>query len=182
MSRKDAALKTGMKNSGHARSRSVTMQPKIGGYAKRRIRFLRYWKRDGNTFKVYGITVGAVSSSPALVDAALQTVALHLSRQPTKHQSYGVGFVSLHEGQGENQIIIDRWINENELLHEIYVSSPKVPGEFRLAPRDHNSVCVWELYLQGFERKAWLGHVLCSNAAWPRRLKKYLGERLDTRV
>jgi hypothetical protein len=154
----------------------------VGDYAARHIRFLRRWEKGGTTFKVYGITMGALLPTPGLIDAALLRVARHLKRNPTRHRHYGVGFISLHEGRGENQIIVDRWINENELLHEIYVSSPAAPAVFRRPARDHNCVCVWELYLQSFERKAWLRHVLGGKAAWPQRLKRYLEDRLDVRA
>jgi|SRR5579862_3052725 len=157
-------------------------QAETGPYAGRWIRFLKHWQRGDTTFKVYEITMGAGSCSKKLLDAALASVAKHLRDNSTRHRQYGVGFISLHVGRGENQIVIDRWINENELLHQILVSSEKTPASFRKPPRDHNSVCVWELYLQGFERKAWLDCVLRSRMSWPARLRKYLDQRLDVRV
>jgi hypothetical protein len=148
-------------------------------YAKRQIQFLRLWKHQKTTFKVYGITTGDAFRSPALVDAALSKAADHLGAKPTRHAGYGVGFISVHEGRGENQIIIDRWINENELIHQIYVSSEGTPTNFHRAPYDHNSVCVWELYLQAFERRAWLECVLQSELPWHKRLKQYRERRLN---
>jgi hypothetical protein len=153
-----------------------------GVYAKRRIQFLCMWKHQKTTFKVYGITTGEAFRSPALVDATLSQAASHLRANPTRHAGYGVGFISVHEGRGENQIIIDRWINENELLHQIYVSSEKTPTNFRRAPYDHNSVCVWELYLQAFERRAWLECVLQSELPWPKRLEQYRASQLNAWV
>jgi hypothetical protein len=154
----------------------------VGPYARREIRFLQYWKHHKTTFKVYGITIGAKPCSAELVNAALRKATDHLRKNPTRHQQYWVGFISIHTGRGENQIIIDRWINENELLHQIFISSEKTPTRFRKPPCDHNSVCIWELYLQGFERNAWLGCVLQSKRRWPARLRHYLDQRLNARV
>jgi hypothetical protein len=151
-------------------------------YAVRRIQFLRYWPCQKIRFKVYGITMGTESLSAKIIATALRKTAVHLRGNPTRHQQYGAGFISIHQGRGENQIVIDRWINENELLHQILISYEKTPAKFHKPAADHNSVCVWELYLQGFERKAWLDCVLRSKLSLPARLRRYLGRRLNARV
>lgn len=168
--------------SGFPKSSPRRVENRIGAYVKRRIAFLFHWRHRGITFKVYAITSGKCFRSPVLLDAALRKAADHLRRTPTRHTHYGVGFISVHEGRGENQIAIDCWINENELMHQIYVSPERKPTNFRRAPFDHNSVCVWELYLQAFERKAWLSCVLQSEVSWPRRLRCYCRQGLDVRV
>lgn len=128
-------------------TREVPAQPRIpvGGYVKRRIKFLLEWKTGKTTFKVYGITTGSAFRSPLLVDAALKRAAVHLRAKPTRHTDYAVGFIAVHEGRGENQLIIDRWISENELMHQICVSSETRPTRFQRPSCDHNSVCVWEV-------------------------------------
>jgi hypothetical protein len=158
------------------------VSPVTRPYATRRIQFLKYWQHQRTKFKVYAISMGSRPCSPEMITAALRKIATHLRENPTKQTQYGVGIISIHAGRGENQIVIDRWINENEILHQILISSEKTPTKFHKAPRDHNSVCVWELYLQGFERKAWLDHVLRSGENRPVRMRRYLAEQLNARV
>lgn len=127
--------------------------------------------------KLYTITRPGKEINPALLTQAKQEIIQFLDTHPTRHEHYGVGFACVHEGKGENQVIIDRWINENELMHQILVSPESDPLTFSLPPKDHNSVCVWELALQGFEREAWLRHVLNSDQP---NFEEYQAERLNT--
>ncbi len=129
-------------------------------YTPRNICFLGVWPIGEYRVKAYGISYKDLRPTADFVDAGHAQIAQHLSKNPTRHEHCGVGFAILHEGVGENQICIDRWVNSNELMHEIYVSPPSDPLSFSLPPRDHNSVCVWELYVQAFERQAWIDHVI----------------------
>ncbi len=144
-------------------------------YRPRPIRFLEEWPVEGYRLKVYGITRGDPVPAGALLDAAKAVVQRHLSERPTRHTTYGVGFLGVHQGRGANQIFLDRWINENELHHVVYVSHPERPTELTRAPDDYNSVCLWDLALQAFEREAWLRCVL-ANPEGP-DLEAYLRER-----
>jgi hypothetical protein len=148
-------------------------------YAPRPVRFLDLWSMHGYRLKVYGIAHARPLPRPELVEAARIVVARHLRERPTRQDSYGVGFVGIHDGRGENQVFLDRWVNENELLHHYYVSTPDDPAALAAAanPDDHNSVCVWDLGLQAFEREAWLKHVLRNPDGAD--LEGYLAARLN---
>lgn len=88
-----------------------------------------------------------------------------------------MGFLGIHDGRGENQVFLDLWINENELLHTYVVSTLEQPAALYEAPPDHNSVCIWDLAVQAFERDAWLPHVLASPTGPD--VERYLGERMN---
>lgn len=112
-----------------------------------------------------------------LRDASLRFAESELHVRPTRHEHHGVGFLGVHDGEGENQVFLDLWINRNELRHTVGVSPKGNPSALVRPPEDHNSVCVWDLAVQAFEREAWLRWVL-RNPAGP-DLEAYMAERID---
>jgi hypothetical protein len=148
-------------------------------YQSRPLRFIELWHVDDWRLKVIGIAYGRETPDPRLVDAAKRVAAQYLRSHPTRHAHYGVGFLGVHDGRGENQVFLDRWINENELMHEYWVSPKHDPAQLVVPGDDHNSVCVWDLAVQCFERQAWLDCVL-ANPAGP-DVDSYLARRIDTR-
>jgi hypothetical protein len=92
----------------------------------------------------------------------------------TRHKHYGVGFLGIHDGQSENQVFLNLWINENELIHDCWVSTKELPDQLSVPPSDHSSVCVWDLYVQAYERAAWLKHVLDAPAP---NIEAYLADQ-----
>jgi hypothetical protein len=73
---------------------------------------------------------------------------------------YGVGFVVVHEAHSFNTVIVDWWEMVNELRHHVFRASPDAPRSFHEITASGESVCVWELRVQAFERQAWLDTVL----------------------
>lgn len=153
------------------------MTPSAMAYEPRSICFLDLWETDGWRLKVYGISHDRESPRKDLVQAAKAAAGRFLRDDRTSHDIYGVGFLGVHEGRTGNQVFIDRWANENELLHEIFVSPTDDPTRLTPPPQGHNSVCVWDLALQAFEREAWLECVL-GNPGGP-DLEAYLARRCD---
>ena len=134
----------------------------------------------GYRLKVYGISYDRPLPRAELVEAAHRVAGDHLRDHPTRHPSYGVGFLGIHDGRGENQVFLDLWVNENELLHTIWVSPTDDPARLEHPGPDSNSVCVWDLAVQGFERGAWVEHVL-SRKGGP-DLEAYLATRMSADV
>ena len=77
-------------------------------------------------------------------------------------------------------MFLDRWANENELLHHYWVSPVDDPTRLVVPDPDHNSVCVWDLAAQAFEREAWVKSVL-QNPSGP-DIDHYLNLRCEMRV
>ena len=150
------------------------------GYQARPVTFLGIWDVKGWRLKTYGIAWARARPREELVDASRLWAERLLVERPTALEHYGVGFIGIHDGRGENQVFLDRWVGENELLHDYVVSRPDTPRELRAAPVDHNSVCVWDLAVQWFEREAWVECVLKR----PERpdVEEYLARRLQGRV
>lgn len=146
-------------------------------YAPRPIRPLEVARIGGLRLKVYGIAYGRPTPRRELIDAGKAWAVQRLAERPTRQTHYGVGFLGIHDGRGENQVFLDLWINENELLHAYVVSPPEDPAALREAPEDHNSVCVWDLAVQCHERQAWIRHVL-ANPSGP-DFEAYLADALS---
>ncbi len=136
------------------------------------------WTISGFQMKIYGIAYQRQEPRTELVEAARRVAELYLAK-PTRNRTHGVGFIGIHDGRGENQIFVDRWINENELLHKVWASPVDHPEDVFETPEDFNSVCIWDLKVQCFERESWLRHVL-DNPAGPNP-KAYLDDCLSGR-
>jgi hypothetical protein len=91
--------------------------------------------------------------------------------------NYKVGFIGAHDGCKAAFVFVDFWGNDNELFHRVFISRGGDPG--RLEPSDaaDSSVCVWDLYLQSFERDAWIKHALSKSNAPD--FDGYLADRLN---
>jgi len=133
-------------------------------YGPRPIRLIDRVTIAGFRLKIYSIAATSDVASPALVGAALAAATRHLTDHPTRQTHYALGFLGIHDGRGSNQVFLDLWINQNELTHDFWVSHKDAPERLTRPPADHNSVCVWDLFVQGVEREAWLRHVLANPA------------------
>jgi hypothetical protein len=129
-------------------------------FSPRPIRCIDRWEIEGLRLKVYSIAYRRPVADDLLVDAARRVVSAQLREHPTRNEHHGVGFVGIHDGRGENQVFLDQWVNQNELLHSSWVSPKDAPAELLRPREDHNSVCVWDLFVQGFERQAWIDCVI----------------------
>jgi hypothetical protein len=132
----------------------------LEAYRPRRIHSLGVWALAGFRIKASAILYEGDRVEPRLLGAAHEHAAAWLVGDPTVQQHYGVGFLGIHDGRGANQVFLDLWINENELMHTVWISTKEDPGALVHPPDDYNSVCVWDLALQAFEREAWIACVL----------------------
>ena len=153
---------------------------KFSPYVPRPIRFHELWTIGDLTLKAYAICRPSERVSPKLWVAAREAVTESLRENPTRHLMHAAGFVTVHQGIGESQVNLDLWINENELLHRVWVTPDEGPIALHPPEDDHNSVCVWEIYVQSFERHSWIAYVL-NNPDGP-DLQSYLTARLDADV
>lgn len=132
----------------------------ITPYKKRPIRFLDLWRDRGWTIKVYGISAKNEYPSSEFVRAA-KTVAQNRFPQPaTSPDRYGAGIMIIHEGKDANFLLIDWWEGENMLQHHVYSAPLNTPAALTYISPTGIAACVWELYVLGFERQAWVDNVL----------------------
>lgn len=151
------------------------------GYELRSIRFLELWACRGWTLKVYGIGLerprsGSSVVSPSFVNAAKEVLdrAL-LTAAPDPGASPPAGFAILHEGRLARWLILDLWHDWVLLHHVLHRADHHAPAQF-LPVRNGLCACTWELRVIGYERDAWLTHVLASADAPD--LGSYLRSRL----
>jgi hypothetical protein len=150
------------------------MQP----YEARSFRFLELWSIGDWRMKLYGIGWRREHPRHELIEAAKGAAAADLEKVAA--DNYSVGFVGVHDGRDACFVFVDFWGNENELFHHVFLSQANDPAGLTAATDSDSSVCVWDVHLQGFERDAWIKHVLCKPNAPD--FEAYLAERLNADV
>ena len=154
------------------------MKMSIQSYAPRAFRFVELLSIDDWRMKLYGITWKGDLPRLELLDAAKRIAAEVLPNETA--DNYKVGFVGAHDGRNACFVFVDFWGNENELFHRVYLSRSNNPDTLAPANSSDPSVCIWDLHLQSFERKAWIKHILRKpNQPY---FDGYLAERLNDEV
>lgn len=129
-------------------------------YEPRTETWLGEWAILDWRFKVYTIAYGRDPVDADLIDAARVVATERVRAVPMESNDYKVGFVGIHQGKTGNFVFVDWWADENELHHHIYVSTSQNPATLRYMTPPGLAACVWDLRLIGFERDAWVDHVL----------------------
>ena len=149
----------------------------INEHIKRYIRFSHIAQFGSWRLKVYTISSKEEIDSSYL-ETALRCAELEISEYE-RDDHYAVGFVTIHIAEQFNQIIIDWWANENELRHQVYKSTPGNKQDFTKITASGEAFCIWELRVIGFEREAWLEHVIHANPLLSNEIEEaYLSEEL----
>jgi hypothetical protein len=151
-------------------------------YASREIRFLSVIQRDGWRVKSYAIRhrdrVATTSESNDFISKAVDS----LPRSAVAVDRPGVGFVIHHQGVGADYLVLHWWDNQNECPSRVWVRH--VDGDIASEPwrpaEGSEAVCVWDLQVIGFERDAFVRHVL-SPPDGP-DIDAYLREHLSVSV
>jgi hypothetical protein len=129
-------------------------------YEARPIRFLELWEPHGWRLKVYGITYGRDVVDPELLTAVCAVVGEKLGEIGQSVAHYGVGFLGVHQGKTGNFGFVGFWADENELHYHVWISPSHAPSDLRYVTPTGRIACVWDTYLIGFERDAWVDCVL----------------------
>ncbi len=150
----------------------MTAVPVQHRYRTRPVRFLELWPCDGWQVKVYGIAYQRRTPRPELVSAAKQAARKRLPQPPAAGERAGVAILIAHDAHGSTWALVQWW--EGNILHNhVYGGDPDTPS--MLAPVTGGPMaCTYELAVIGFERQAWIDHVL---AAPQPDLGAYLGAR-----
>jgi len=129
-------------------------------YRTRPVRFLELWHCDGWQVKVYGIAYQRQVPRPQLVSAAKQAAQYRLPQPPGAGERAGVAVLIVHDALGSTWALVQWW--EGNILHNhVYGGDPASPS--LLAPvTDGPMAWTYELAVIGFEREAWVHHVLAA--------------------
>jgi len=129
-------------------------------YRTRPIRFLELWEEGGWGVKIYGISSLAERPQARLLTVAKEIAKGTLPSPALNAAHYGAAFVTIHEAEMFNQIIVDWWERVNELRHRVFKAQPAQPFSFEEITASGEAFCIWELRVISFEREAWLNLVL----------------------
>jgi len=150
-----------------------------GVYRPRPIRLLELWSVKGWQLKVYGIAYDSPAPEQQLIDA-VKTAARTILPQPAQSDvRYGIGFICAHQGRTISIAFVDWWENEDELHHKMFVAERSDGWQLRPARDDELTACSWDLAVVGFERNAWVRHVLQPPEP---DVEAYLNEHLNEDV
>jgi hypothetical protein len=149
-------------------------------YRPRPIRCLEVWEKRGWRLKVYGIAYEREEPRRELIAAAKELTGAVLPGPAVSDARYGLGFVGVHDGRGENLVFVDWWQDENELHHHVFVSPSDRPAELRPVGPDRLMACVWDLAVICKEREAWVRHVFGRQEGPD--VEAYLSDTLDRMV
>lgn len=131
-------------------------------HQRRSIRFIGREDFGEWRLKVYGIGTHAPDAPPEFVAATLRAARSTSGgwRRRGRHA---------HDANAAGLSLVYWWANENEIHGRFFVSPLEDPTELVL----HDGtglICVWELEIIDFERRAWLEDVLKNDD-----LEAYLG-------
>lgn len=130
-------------------------------YRTRSVRPLEVWKHAGWTLKVYGIAEAGEHPRSAAITAAKQAATQALPRPARTEHHYGIGFLGVHDAASGCYTFVDWWADDNELHHHAFVAPASKPDAYK-AVSGGSAACTWDLAVIGFERDAWVRHVLAN--------------------
>jgi len=150
-----------------------------GAYQPRPIRFSELWEENGWRLKVYGIAHDLPRPQDELLAAVKRAAQATLPHPPVTEDRYGLGFICAHQGRTVSIAFVDWWENEDELHHKMFIADGADLEQLRPAGDDELTACSWDLAVIGFERDAWVRHIL--QASKP-DAEPYLGARLNADI
>jgi len=128
-------------------------------YIARPIRYLGLADPQGYRLKQYAILYGGGPFREFDFANGLKLAYESLPTPATTNVRPGVGFAIAHQGNGADYAVLAWWDNENELPLRVFVR-PQTPDDQWRPARGGESVCVWDLEVIGFERRAYVETVL----------------------
>jgi len=155
---------------------------KLEKYTPRPVGFLGLWEPFDWRIKVYGVSCRSDRPPRGLVGVAKELALRELPRPGLAAPRHGVGFVVAHEGVEEEYVQVNWWVNQR-MLKTHFFSAPggsTSPEPFRYLTPSGLLGSVWELYLQDFERAAWVTSVLDRDG--DPDIEEYLLQRFTGRV
>ncbi|AOS62471.1 hypothetical protein [Actinoalloteichus hymeniacidonis] len=140
------------------------MQPRTDtSYAPRPVRFLGIEEAGGWRIKCYGIAEGTWYPRAELVDAGVSRAVEVLGAVGADQGAHGVAYLVAHDARNACVVSVDWWMRRHELWQRTFHAPVERPEEF-VEVRDAPAATVWELAVTGYERAAWMRHVLTNQA------------------
>ncbi len=138
----------------------MTAVPVQDQYRTRPVRFLELWPCDGWQVKVYGIAYQRQAPRAELVSAAKRVAQGRLPQPPHAGERAGAAILIVHDALGSTWALV-QWWEGNILHHHVYGGDAATPSSLVLVTGGPMA-CTYELAVIGFERQAWVDHVLAA--------------------
>ncbi|MDX1567380.1 MAG: hypothetical protein R3223_06230 [Longimicrobiales bacterium] len=138
----------------------------LEAYSPRPVGFLGLWEPFDWKIKIYGISAHGDRPPRGLVAVARELALRELPRPAVAANRHGVGFLVAHEGSEEAYVQVNWWVNQR-MLKSHFFSAPggsTSPESFRYLTPSGLLGSTWELFVQEFERTAWMNSVLDRDA------------------
>lgn len=149
-------------------------------YAPRPIRFLGIRAVAEWRVKAYAIAARVERPADAALDAAWRLAAEGLPRPALASGRHGVGFLTVHAGVQGLWVLLNWWAHGDALKHRHYFAPEGDPAALRCTDTEDFGPDMWDLTVQGYEKSAWMRHVL-DNPDGP-DLDAYLADGLSARI
>lgn len=134
-------------------------------YKDRYIRYLGFSKIRDWYVKLYTISIDDKKIDRLVINAATDLALVVLRGGNCGFNIYNVAFVILHRAQEGYFLLIGRWVDENMLMQDVYLSDFASPLEFNSIHNTHIVACVWELEIIYAERNSWVENVMKSDSS-----------------
>jgi hypothetical protein len=153
---------------------AVALTGLAGGYRPRPITPLVPWRSTGRMVKPYVITADGAKWDDAMIDAVRPVAERQLAFDEAL-DGVGLAIVILHVGEDGCHLVVHSWARDYKSRMSIFTGMDV--DDLRPAPIGA-APAVWELEIIGYERTAYVRHIL-SGALDP---EAWLADALDTRT
>jgi hypothetical protein len=100
-----------------------------------------------------------------VINAATDLALVALRNGNHGFDTYNVAFVILHRAREGYFLLVARWVDENMLMQDVYLSNFTTPLEFNSLHDTRIVACVWELEIIYAERNFWVENVMKSDSS-----------------
>lgn len=155
---------------------------RLDSYSARPVGFLGLWEPFDWRIKVYGVASRGDRPPRGLVSVAREIALRELPRPAAASNRHGVGFLVAHQGPEEEYVQVNWWVSR-VMLKTHFFSAPggsTSPESFRYLTPSGLGGTTWEVYLQDFERTAWVTSVL--NREGGPDMEEYLLQRFTGQI
>lgn len=149
--------------------------PRLAPYEPRQVRFLTVHHEAGAALKVYRIGIPGRLPDAAMVESGIRVAMASLTTGPPELDAagidwsllpvYGLGTVIVHLGRDALFVLLDCWVGENMVRHQVWAAPLHRPAALESLAGSAIAMCVWEMAVLQHERAAWLRHVYTSHGA-----------------
>ena len=141
------------------------MKPEFEPYKDRKITFIKNEFIDDICIKVYTITNRAKFEANITFNKSIELLPKWVEKiKNSTIPTHRNAFLMVHEAREGTLILLCWFTGENMIETNIYYASFENPSVINPSIyKEKQLVCIWELEIVWFERKAWIKHILSKS-------------------